>query len=111
MEEKSNKLERLDLTEAQLTAINVIKTAAKANSEETKAKLKTYKQAKRALIHSTGFNTEAWQILSNEYQVDFLAIAVLKAKKKHAIWNLLQAEAKKNNKRNKGKKGKKHQQR
>lgn len=115
---KPNMLKRLGLTEEQLAAVQMIKTAAKASGEETQAKLKTYKQAERALIHSTDFNTEAWQALSNEYQSDFLAMAVLKLKTKHDIWNLLtplqQAEAEeklKSKKGKHGKKGKKRQQR
>ena len=115
---KPNMLKRLGLTEEQLAAVQMIKTAAKASGEETQAKLKTYKQAERALIHSTDFNTEAWQTLSNEYQSDFLAIEVLKVKTKHDIWNLLtpvqQAEVEekfKSKKDKHGKKGKKRQQR
>jgi protein CpxP len=108
---KHNMLKRLGLTEEQLAAVQMIKTAAKASVEETQAKLKTYKQAERALIHSTDFNTEAWQTLSNEYQSDFLAMAVLKVKTKHDIWNLLtpvqQAEAEEKFKSKKGKHGKK----
>ena len=115
---KHNMLQRLGLTEEQLAAVQIIKTAAKASGEETQTKLKTYKQAERALIHSTDFNTEAWQTLSNEYQSDFLAIEVLKVKTKHDIWNLLtpvqQAEVEekfKSKKDKHGKKGKKRQQR
>jgi Spy/CpxP family protein refolding chaperone len=87
-----NKLKRLDLTEEQLAGVEVIKTAAKASGEETKAKLKTYKQAERALVHSTDFNAEAWQTLSNEYQADFMTMVILRAKTKHDIWNLLTPE-------------------
>ena len=113
---KDKMLKRLDLTEEQLTAVEVIKTAAKASAEETKAKLKTFRQAEQALIQSSHFNAEAWQSLSNEHQADFLAMAVLKAQTKHDIWSLLtteqQAKAgeKMQGKKNKhGKKGKKHQ--
>jgi Spy/CpxP family protein refolding chaperone len=104
-------LKRLDLTEEQLTAVKAIKTAAKANREETQAKLKTFRQAERALIQSSNFNAEAWQALSNEYQADFLAMAELNAQSEHDIWNLLtpeqQAKAEKKAKHNKGKHGKK----
>ena len=83
---KNNKLKRLNLTEAQLAAVEVIRTSTKISGEETKAKLKNYKHAERALVQSTDFNAAAWQTLSNEYQADFLAMAVLKAKTKHDIW-------------------------
>ena len=114
---KGNRLKRLDLTEEQLIAVDVIKTAAKTNGEATKVKLKTYKQAERVLVQSTDFNAEAWQTLNNEYQTDFLAMAILKAKTRHDIWNLLtpeqQAAAEEIGRGKKGKHGrksKKHQQ-
>jgi protein CpxP len=88
----SYKLKRLDLTEAQQTAIEVIKDVSKASAKEIKMKLETYKQAERLLIHRTDFNPDVWQALSNEYQTDFLAMAVLQAKTKHDIWNQLTPE-------------------
>jgi len=114
---KGNKLKRLDLSEAQLTALQAFKTSAKANTQETRVKLKTYRKSERALIQGSEFNTEAWQTLNSECQVDFLTIAVLKAKTKYDIWNLLttkqQAQVGKGMKikatKNKhGKKGKKY---
>jgi Spy/CpxP family protein refolding chaperone len=109
-----NRLKRLDLTEEQLTAVDGIKTVAKTNGEATKVKLKTFRQAERFLIQSTDFSAEAWQTLSSEYQTDFLAIAVLKAKVRHDIWNLLtpeqQAAAEEEGRGKKGKKNKKRQQ-
>ncbi|PKG98660.1 Spy/CpxP family protein refolding chaperone [Paraglaciecola sp. MB-3u-78] len=110
------KLKRLDLTEAQLTAIEVIKDVSKASAKEIEIKLKTYKQAERLLIHRTDFKSDVWQALSNEYQTNFLAMAVLKAKTKHDIWNQLtpeqQADAGEemcSKKRKHRKKGKEHQ--
>jgi protein CpxP len=116
-EGKGNKLKRLNLTETQLADVQSIKTTAKADGKEMKVKLKTYKQAERILVHSSNFNAEAWRTLNNEYQADFLAMAVLKAKTKHDIWNLFtqeqQTQAREKNegkKRKHGKKGKRHQQ-
>jgi Spy/CpxP family protein refolding chaperone len=105
---RGQKIEHLDLTEEQLAAVKVIKTVAESSAEETKDKLKSFKRAERLLVQSTNFNVEAWQTLSNEYKADFLAIAVLRAKTKHDIWNLLtpeqQLKAQKQNKH----KGKNH---
>jgi Spy/CpxP family protein refolding chaperone len=98
------KLKRLDLTEAQLTAVEAIKTAAKTNGEDVKAILKTFKQAEQALIQSTDFAPEAWQSLSNQYQVDFLTMVVLKAKTKHDMWNLLTPEQQADAIKNRGRK-------
>lgn len=110
---KGKKLKRLGLTEAQLTAVEAIETAAKVNNAETKEKLKAYKAAERGLIHSAEFNAEAWQTLNSEYQVDFLANAMLKAKTQYDIWNQLTPEQQtklqaRNEKRSKGKKWAKH---
>jgi protein CpxP len=89
---KGKKLRRIELTETQITAAEVIKNAAKASGKKIEAKLKTYKQVERALVHSTHFNTEAWQTLNHKYQDDFLAMAVLRAKTKHNIWHKLTPE-------------------
>ena len=108
---KGNKLKRLDLTEVQFMAFKAIKTEAKASGEEIKANLKGYKQAERALIYNTGFDAQTWQTLHSQYQADFLAMALLKAKTKHDIWNQLtpeqQAKAEGNSKGKKGKHGNK----
>jgi len=105
------KLESLDLTEEQLSAVKAIRTAAKENGEEIGAKLKNFKQAERSLIQSADFNPEAWLVLNTEYQADFMALALLKSKSKFDIWKLLtpeqQAEAQQETKTN-FKKGHKH---
>jgi protein CpxP len=104
---KENKIKRLNLNETQLADVQSIKTKVKASGKEMKVKLKTYKQAERILVHSSHFNAEAWRILNNEYQADFLAMAVLKAKIKYDIWNLLTPEQQTQaGERNKGKKRK-----
>lgn len=107
--DKGYKLKRLDLTQAQLSTVQAIRNEAKTSDKRLIANIKNYKQAERALIHNTGFNAEAWQTLNSQYQADFLAMAVLRAKTKHDIWNQLTPEQQaksqeKNNKRNKGKK-------
>jgi Spy/CpxP family protein refolding chaperone len=114
---KGNKLKRLNLTEEQIAAVQAIRNEAKARGEKIKANLDSYKQAERSLIHNTGFNAEAWQTLNSQYQSDFLAIAVFKAKIKQDTWNLLtveqQTKAERKFKSKKGKhnkRGKKHQQ-
>lgn len=91
---KGNRLKRLELTTEQLAAVKTIKTEAKASSAEIKTSLRSYKQTEHALIHSSNFNAQAWQTLNAQYQTNFLAMAVLKAKTKYDIWNLLTAEQK-----------------
>jgi protein CpxP len=86
---KSNKLRHLDLSKAQLVAVRDLKNASKARGKEIKTTLKTYKQAEHLLLHNTDFNADVWLSLNNKFQADFLAMAVLKAKTKHDIWNQL----------------------
>ncbi|WP_293752022.1 Spy/CpxP family protein refolding chaperone [uncultured Paraglaciecola sp.] len=107
------KLKRLDFTEEQLAAVQAIKTAAKENGAEIKTKLKSYKQAERALIQGANFSPEAWQTLNTGYHADFIAMGIVKAKSKHDIWNLMtpeqQAKAEeKSEKHKRGKKGQRH---
>jgi protein CpxP len=113
---KGKKLKRLDLSEVQLATINAIKNESKATGQKIKAKLQVYKQAEQLLVQSADFDADAWQALNNEYQANFLTMAILKAKTQHDIWNQLtpeqQAKAaeKIKGKRGKhGKKGNKHQ--
>jgi protein CpxP len=89
---KGKKLKRLDLSEAQLAAVNVIKNKSEASGKKNKAKLKVYKQAEQLLVQSVDFNAETWQTLNNEYRADFLSIAILKVKTQYDIWNQLTPE-------------------
>lgn len=89
---KNKRFKRLDLTEEQLTAIEAIKDTAKESALATKTKLATYKTAERQLMQKAEFDSEAWLSLNSEYQADFLAMGLLKAKTKHDIWNTFTAE-------------------
>jgi protein CpxP len=117
---KDKKLKRLDLSEAQLATVNVIKNENKTSGKKIKAKLKVYKQAEQLLVQSDDFNADTWQTLNNEYQANFLTTAILKVKTQHDIWNQFtpkqQAKAdeemkeKREEKRHKhGNQGKRHQ--
>ncbi|MBL4630721.1 MAG: Spy/CpxP family protein refolding chaperone [Paraglaciecola sp.] len=89
---KGIRLNKLDLSEEQLTAIEAIKSASKVSIEASKSSIMAYKQAERGLIQSTAFDADAWQTLSDKYQADFLTLAQLKAKSKYDRWNLLTSE-------------------
>jgi len=62
-------------------------------------------------VHNTDFNADVWLSLNNKFQADFLAMAVLKAKTKHDIWDQLtpdqQLKVEEKIKCKKGKHGKK----
>ena len=124
---KSKKFKRLNISEDQLATVNDIKNENKASGKKIKAKLKVYKQAEQLLVQSDDLNADTWQTLNNEYQANFLTIAILKAKTQHDIWNQLtpkqQAKAAEKRKEERkeerskeqgarskhGKKGKRHQ--
>ncbi|WP_299083749.1 Spy/CpxP family protein refolding chaperone [uncultured Paraglaciecola sp.] len=106
---------RLDFTEQQLTAIQKVKSSTKASAKDSKFKLKSYNAAERKLIQSSEFNIQAWSELHAEYQADFLTLAILKAKSRHDVWNLLTPEQQQKskqsaNKKRKSKKRKMHRQ-
>ena len=82
----------LALTDEQKTAIKAIKQQAKAQNEQSKEQQKAYRQAERALIASTTFNDTAYQALQAEYQDEHLQHALVMAKTRHDIWNVLSAE-------------------
>jgi protein CpxP len=106
---KGNKQKHLKLTEEQIVAVRAIKNTTKESGKEIKVKLKSYKQAERSLVQSKDFNAEAWQALNTDYQADFATMAMLKAKSKHDMWNLMTPEqqAKVLERSEKGKRGKK----
>lgn len=89
---KGKMFKKLALTDDQKAEIKSIREQAKENDKELKAKLKTFKEAERALISSSSFSSEDWLALSAEYQSDFVAMSVSKAKVRHNIWNVLTAE-------------------
>lgn len=111
---KVRQLRGLDFTDEQRAAVESIQREAKESGETIKTRLENYKKAERSLIHSPDFNSEAWQELSSKYQADFMAMAILRTKSKHDIWNLMTPEQqagalKKQQKGKGGNKGRKHQ--
>ncbi|MGJ8681243.1 Spy/CpxP family protein refolding chaperone [Paraglaciecola sp.] len=90
--QKRKMAKRLGLDEAQKTQLASIKTQTKESAGELKANLKAFKQAERTLIHSAEFSADAWASLHQTHQADFLAKAILEAKTKHQIWNVLTEE-------------------
>jgi Spy/CpxP family protein refolding chaperone len=105
------KFDKMDLNEEQVSAIEAIKATAKASIQATREQLKTFKTAEQTLIQNADFDANAWQTLNNEYQNVRLNMAMIKAKSKHDIWNLLTPEQQaempaKNNRSKKGHKRK-----
>ena len=90
--EGRNHFKQLALTDEQKSAIKEIKQHAKTQVEQSKEQQKAYRQAERALIANTTFNDTAYQALQAEYQDEHLQHALVMAKTRHDIWNLLRAE-------------------
>jgi protein CpxP len=90
--EGKDHFKQLALTDEQKTAIKTIKQQTKAQNEQSKEQQQAYRQAERALIASTTFNDTAYQVLQAEYQDEHLQHALLMAKTRHEIWNVLSAE-------------------
>ncbi|MFT2092072.1 Spy/CpxP family protein refolding chaperone [Paraglaciecola sp. 2405UD69-4] len=89
---KARMFRGLDLTDTQKADIKAVREQAKATEAALKDSLKEFKKSERALVNSTDFTAEKWQALSSQYQDDFLALAVSKAKVNHDVWNLLTVE-------------------
>lgn len=89
---QGDRLKHMDLSAEQLAAVESIKSSSKASSADIKGSLKAYKQAERALIHSSDFNEQAWKALNAQYQADFMLMAVQGVKTKNEIWNVMTPE-------------------
>ena len=83
---------KLTLTDEQKTVIKTIKQQAKAQNTQTKQQEMAFRQAERALIASAAFNESAYQALQANYQDEHLQHALLMAKTRHDIWNVLSTE-------------------
>jgi protein CpxP len=89
---RDRKGEKLGLSAEQTAAMASLKNKNKNSAAPLIERLKAFKQAERALITSTEFTPENWLLLNEKYKDDFLAMAVLKAKGKHDMWNVLTVE-------------------
>ena len=90
--EGEDPFQQLALTDEQNTAIKAIKQQAKTQHEENKERQMAYRQAEQVLIASATFNDSAYLALQAEYQDEHLQDALVMAKTRHDIWNVLSAE-------------------
>ena len=80
----------LDLSEDQRAAIKSIRQ--QTPGLESKQALVNFRKAERALIASDDFNEDSYQALQAEYQDAQLQHALMMAKTRHDIWNVLTPE-------------------
>lgn len=83
---------RLSLTEQQQVQIKAIKAQAKEQHQTLRESMKQFKTAERALLQAEIFDEQAYSALHETFQTVFAQIALVKAKTKHAFFNVLTAE-------------------
>ena len=85
-------VKKLDLTVAQQTEIKSIAESEKAAMLSFKEEIKKDKAEMKALIQAETFDEIAFRQALTEGQSERTEIAVLKAKNKHKVWNILTVE-------------------
>ena len=85
---------KLDLSQAQREQIKAIAHQAKVDGAELKLVMKEFKEKNKVLMQEESFNETAFLLLHQEYQNTLSNIALIKAKTKHAIFQVLTDEQK-----------------
>lgn len=93
---KKHKMKRmvkaLSLSEQQQEQIKTIKAEAREQGQELRVSMAKFRTAQKALIHAKTFDENAYKTLQGEYQSVFSDYALIKAKAKHAVFNVLTTE-------------------
>lgn len=82
----------LSLSEQQQVKIKEIKSQGKEQHQALRALMKKFKYAEKQLVQTVTFDEAAFTALHNEYQPIFSQAALIRAKTKHAVFNVLTAE-------------------
>ena len=82
----------LQLSEEQKVKVKAIFEQAKDSREEQRASMKDFKEQVKSLMQSTVFDDKAFTEIHSQYQATFAEMALLKAKNKHAIYQVLTPE-------------------
>ena len=82
----------LDLTELQKDQMRELLIGAKEGAEQRKIEFGNYQSQMKALIQADEFDEEAFNALNETYQPMFKEKALAKARMKHAMYQLLDAE-------------------
>ncbi|GHE89682.1 Spy/CpxP family protein refolding chaperone [Thalassotalea profundi] len=97
----------LELTDEQKQQFKALKEQAKLDRTAMKDKMKSYKDQLKVLMEAATFDEQAFTQLHNTYQDTFTEAALLRAKHKHQMMQILtpeqQEKAKKMKNRMKGK--------
>lgn len=84
----------LQLTDDQKTLMKAIHQQAKVDSEGTHSEMKAFKAQIKSLMDASVFDEQAFRNVYSQYQATFEQAALLKAKNKHAIEQILTSEQK-----------------
>jgi Spy/CpxP family protein refolding chaperone len=82
----------LSLSEEQKVEIKAIKSQAKEQHQTLHASMKEFKIAERNLLHTATFDEQSYSALQDTYQPVFAQLALIRAKAKHAVFNVLTTE-------------------
>ncbi len=82
----------LDLTQEQQTQIRALFTENKQLAKTNRASMKQFKEQVKLLIEAEVFDEAAFMQLHQENQTQFISEALMRAKTKHAVFNILTAE-------------------
>ncbi|MCJ8320134.1 MAG: Spy/CpxP family protein refolding chaperone [Colwellia sp.] len=85
---------KLELNQLQIEQIKQIAQQAKTENSELKSVMKTFKEKTKALMLVDYFDEQAFLLLHQEYQTTLTQIALVKAKTRHAILQVLSEEQK-----------------
>lgn len=83
---------RLGLSDQQKASIKQIKVSHKASKGIANKTLQVRKQAEFNLIQAEQFDTDAWQVIQDQYQQSELQIALERAEMRNQVWNQLTDE-------------------
>jgi len=82
----------LELTEEQKTQMKAIRAEAKTQRSEFKESMSGFHQQVKALMQAETFDEQAFSVLQSQYQGNFQHMALIKAKTKHAMFQVLTSE-------------------
>jgi len=82
----------LSLSEQQQVQIKAIKKQAKEQHKALRESIRKFKTEEKKLMQTKGFDESAYSELHDAHQATFSQIALMRAKTKHAVFNVLTAE-------------------
>jgi Spy/CpxP family protein refolding chaperone len=95
-QENKHKMKRmvkaLSLTKQQQEQIKTIKIKASEQGKALKLSMIDFRAGRKELIHAKSFDENAFKALQDKYQVTFSQFALIRAKTKHAVFNVLTTE-------------------